>query len=122
MLDETTVAKATEYAAELGRRAGVAAASWYIDGNTSEDTLLRILNGIEEGDPEVLGTFPTPNLSGEWAGDPTPTSVLEDITDEIDEDIPVELEDELLNAWEDAAWSAVQDEIQRMATAMLGEE
>lgn len=36
---------------DLGYRAGEAAGSWVIDGNTSRETCERILRGIEEGDP-----------------------------------------------------------------------
>lgn len=54
-------------AAELGRDAGKAAASWVFDGNTSEETYQRVLRGIEEGDPAVLDATEPPAL-GPGAG------------------------------------------------------
>ena len=47
-------------AEELGRDAGKAAADWVFDGNTPEEEYQRVLRGIEDGDPAVLGaTEPT---------------------------------------------------------------
>jgi hypothetical protein len=66
-------------AREAGEAHGRAAGSWYFDGNTSEETYAAVLRGIEDGDPAVLDTFPCAPLSGEWADDPTPESVLEDL-------------------------------------------
>lgn len=94
-----------------GADAGRAAASWYFDGNTKDETYAAVLKGIEDGDPAILDTFPTPNLSGEWAGDATPQSLAEDYGIEGREDAI----DAVCSAWEDAAWSAVQDEIERAA-------
>lgn len=56
---------------ELGEQAGRAAGSWVIDGNTSEETCLWILQGFEDGDPEIMDIQPSP-LSGEWAGESIP--------------------------------------------------
>lgn len=53
---------------EIGHEAGVAAGSWVIDGNTNEATAKAILQGIEDGDPEIMDIQPAP-LSGEWAGE-----------------------------------------------------
>src|SRR5437879_1965057 len=51
--------------------AGVAAGSWVIDGNTSEDTARSLLQGIEDDDPMVMDSLPDPSWSGEWADEPT---------------------------------------------------
>ena len=45
-------------AEELGRAAGKTAASWVFDGNTPGEEYQRVLRGIEEGDPAVLGAEP----------------------------------------------------------------
>ncbi len=68
----TIVAKAEED----GYSAGVAAGSWVVDGNTSEATARRILEGIAEGDPVVMDSLPSSPLSGEWADGLTPASLL----------------------------------------------
>jgi len=65
-MSDTTYAAAVAYAADRGRSDGLAAASWYElpDGSHA---LRRIIDGIESGDPIVLDTFPSPDLSGQWA-------------------------------------------------------
>ena len=55
-----------------GAAAGRAAASWVFDGNTKDATYREVLKGIEDGDPEVMDRFRTPDLSGEWTDEPTP--------------------------------------------------
>ena len=54
-------------AEELGRDAGKAAASWVSGGNTPEEEYQRVLRGIEEGDPAVLGATEPPAI-GPGAG------------------------------------------------------
>lgn len=102
-------------AEQAGREHGEAAASWYFDGDTPRETYERVLWGIEDGDPEVMDTFPASPLSGEWAGDPTPASVLEDL--DVAEDDPAA--DEYLTAYEDGFYAAVHDEIERVARYQL---
>ena len=54
-----------------GHARGVSAASWMIDGNTTEETARRILAGIEDGDPMILDMLPG-FIIGEYAGDSLP--------------------------------------------------
>jgi len=54
-------------AAELGRDAGKAAASWVSGGNTPKEEYQRVLRGIDEGDPAVLGAAGPPAI-GPGAG------------------------------------------------------
>jgi len=94
-----------------GRRAGKAAASWAFDGNTSDETYARVLRGIDDGDPEVLDSLREPNLSGEWADDPTPRTLQDDyaVSDARWESIG----DDVCDAWECAArdtfWAAIEE-------------
>lgn len=85
---------------------GANAAEWYlqesIGGRVSSrvDTRAvarKILQGYEDGDPEIMDSFNIPNLSGEWAGDPTPQTLAEEWGLEDDDDI-----DEACNVWEEA--------------------
>lgn len=89
-------AKAIEYARSLGAEHGRNAAEWYRADVYSSSGLVprydahgrllsadaenarRILQGIEDGDPAVLDTFPTPDLSGQWAGRLTGPQLVED--------------------------------------------
>jgi hypothetical protein len=102
------------YAARAaGAEHGRAAASWYFNGNTSVETFSRVLRGIDEGDPAVLDTFPASPLSGEWADDPTPASVLESL--ELEPDDP--RADEAIDNYEDAFYEAVHHAIEAAARA-----
>jgi hypothetical protein len=49
-------------AAELGRGAGKAAASWVSGGNTPEEEYQRVLRGMAEGDPALLGGTEPPAI------------------------------------------------------------
>lgn len=98
----------------MGAEHGKAAASWYFDGNTSLDAYAAVLKGIEDGDPAILDTFPSSPLSGEWADDPTPATVLEDLG-LIVEDDAADDNDAILSAYEDGFYSASAEEIERQA-------
>lgn len=103
---------------EAGAEHGRNAASWYFDGNTSRDTYARVLRGIEEGDPEVMDTLPSSPLSGEWADEPNPFTVLEATLGK-DYSVTEADEDELLRAYEDAFTTAAQHEIERVCVLQL---
>jgi len=103
-----------EQARELGAEHGQNAASWYFDGNTSQDTYAGVLRGIEDGDPEVLDTFPSAPLSGEWADDPTPFGVLAALDVPEDHDAA----DDCLSAYVDGFSEAVHDTISETAYDM----
>lgn len=67
---------------ELGQQAARDVATWTVDGNTPPEHARRVLAMLEDGDPEAFDHLPTrPSLSGEWADDPTPRSLFEDVTD-----------------------------------------
>ena len=100
---------------EAGYAHGEDAGSWVIDGNTSADTARYLLKGLEDGDPEVYDRLPDSPLSGEWAGDPTPASVLSDLG--ISENC--DGADDLLNEYENAFRDGVEDEVTRAAQAIL---
>jgi hypothetical protein len=105
-------------AREMGRQAGIAAASWVIDGNTSQEHIQRMVAMYDEGDPEYHDYLPTrPNLSGEWADDPTPLSITTEIVgDEVDPDPIV---DAIAEAWEAGADETFEVECERILRAAL---
>ena len=103
----------------IGRDAGIAAASWIFDGNTTVATCRHVLAGITDGDPMVLDAYRLPDLSGEF-GDPTPgTLAIELDLDEKDDDDADTLA-AACSAWEDAAGEAFWAEAERLARLMLG--
>src|SRR5271157_4833767 len=93
-------------AAELGYWRGHNAGSWAIDGNTSDETLRRVIAGYDDGDPQIMDMQPSP-LSGEWADDPTPAGVLEALGVDDDDDSA----DELLTTYETAFSEGYWDEV-----------
>jgi hypothetical protein len=96
-----------------GKRAGTAAGSWAIDGNTSVETCRRILVAFDEGDPAFLDSFRYPDLSGEFSGDPTLRSLMEDLGLEEGDPRYEWLESDLCDAWTDAATLAFEREVIR---------
>src|SRR3989304_6284434 len=113
----------------LGTTAGEAAASGY--SISDEPTARKVLAGIEDGDPQVLDTFPWPDLSGQWADVPSGPQVVREILDDADvqhasagdNHAPgacnrcdwYDASGDLLDAYELAYGQAMQDEIERMA-------
>ena len=93
----TITAKAMELGAEHGKSCG----SWVIDGNTSNETAQKIIDGYDNGDPEVMDYCPSP-LSGEFADDPTVHDVLKELGVLWSDDRA----DDLINAYEEAFQSA----------------
>ena len=62
-------------ATELGRERGHAAATW---AGIDDNNVARIARQWQDGDPALFDMIPGP-LSGEFAGDPTPSSLLDEI-------------------------------------------
>lgn len=93
---------------ERGREHGAAAGSWLIDGNTSSETARAILQGIADGDPEVMDMQPSP-LSGEWAGES-----IGELIDGYDELNAVE-QDEACAAYEQGFGEGFWAEVERAA-------
>jgi hypothetical protein len=115
--DETTPEpEHVRQARYLGADAALAAASWV------EMTEADARSILEDVDPEVLDRYPEPNLSGEWADDPTPVSLAHEVGAN-DGDIAFwsgNLLDPISEAWEegrDAVWS---DALQAHALRTLG--
>jgi hypothetical protein len=113
------ITTALRRAHELGSEAGEAAGSWIIDGNTSRETARRILQGIEDGDPEIMDMQPAP-LSGEWADSPTPDDILEEITGVGSAQVDAFHREDLLNAFEEAYSEGFWDVVTRDAQSASG--
>lgn len=100
----------------LGADAALAAASWL---TMSEADARSILDDV---DPEVMDRYPAPNLSGEFADDPTPDSLTLEITGlsswQHERDEPAQ---EIADAWEEGRDSVWDDALQAHALRLLGE-
>jgi hypothetical protein len=102
----------TDQAEKLGHDAGIAAASWVFDGNTSPATYRRYAEGIADGDPEVLDSLREPNFSGEYADDYSSSDLMFDLGIE---DAETEYQDECADAWLQAASASFWAEVERIA-------
>lgn len=88
---------------------GSAAGSWVLDGNSTVETARRIIDGYNDGDPEIMDLQPAA-LSGEWAGESMVELGLEGA------------DDELLDAYEEAYGAAFWYEVIRNAKQYVGED
>jgi hypothetical protein len=118
--------QALAYARELGAEHGSNAASWVFDGNTTQETYRRVLQGIEDGDPEILDSLPAPDLSGQWAGELTSDELVRDSLElaamlnwAMGDAMFATVYGEICDAYEDAFSTAVQHEVERTAREML---
>ncbi len=97
-------------ATKAGRRAGLAAASWKFDGNTTEATYRAFVKGNEEGDPAIMDAYAPPLwLSGEWAGE----SITEILGPQNARDY--NRADSIADAYMEAAETAYWRELERVA-------
>ena len=102
-----------QQATDRGTTDGKAKASWAFDGNTTEATYKRFLQGFEDGDPEIMDAYDVSPLSGEWSGE----SITELLGDLIEED--EDSEEDILDAYETAFQDAYWNELQRVANLQV---
>jgi hypothetical protein len=113
-----------QQAYELGAEHARNAASWCIDGNTSKETILALVVMIEDGDPELHDHLPRePNLSGEFADDPTPSWLAYEVGLDptgfgTDADQCIEI-DAVCDAYEAGVSDTFQQECERILRAAL---
>lgn len=101
------------HAQYLGHDAALAAASWVIMTDSDAESVL------DDIDPGVLDQWQEPNLSGEWADDPTLDSLAEEVFGP-DHTAPDIIVHDVADAWETAASDAFQRAIQGVALRTLG--
>lgn len=103
---------------------GTAAATWIVDGNTEDPagTLRKLLDGVEEGDPEIMDALPAPRLSGEFADDPSWYDILRDECEGESAEFIIEhdLDGDLYDAYEDKFHEAVIEQIRSMHKSYAG--
>jgi len=108
---------------ELGAEHARNAASWVVDGNTDPAHYARILTMLDAGDPQVGYMLPTcPNLSGEYADDPTPQSLYRSIiggTPAYSNGDDADLMDALANAYERGVSDTFEPECERILRAAV---
>ncbi len=99
-----------KHADRLGRMHGGNATMYYWDSTNPElEDFRKVLNGINDGDPEILDTLPSSPLSGEFAGDMTPQLLYEEV-DATKRQIE-DASNEICDAYENGFNTGVQDAI-----------
>jgi hypothetical protein len=125
--EETTsnlVDVALDAASSLGHDHGVNAAESYVMATVSRSTdgaeqNRRILDGILDGDPIIMDSLPSADLSGQWADGLTTTDLLVDVELNprcVSDDLAVEVAD----AYCDAFNIAVQEAVEKACRRALG--
>ena len=103
-------------AEERGQAAGYIAATWAFVGNTPKEAYAAVLQGLKDGDPEIMDAYSVSPLSGEWAGESIP-ELLGDLLDMVDESHrdSLEIHAEILNAYDDGFQTSYWEELERVA-------
>lgn len=111
-----------EKARELGLDYGKARGSWVIDGNSPKEFCQKIIDGYEDGDPEIMDISGSP-LSGEFADGPTESSVLRSLDVEIADHCNMcqEEQTEIIDAYEHAYQEGFWDTVIQAAYAQHGD-
>jgi hypothetical protein len=100
-------------AERIGTCHGRDAASWYWDNTEpSEAVYQRVLQGISDGDPQIMDTLPHAVLSGENADDMTPARLYE-LIGITDERWITYTGQELCDTYEEAFNSAVSEAVEQ---------
>lgn len=99
---------------QRGHDDGWNAASWLVDGNTDDPfgVLTRLLEGMKDGDPEIMDQLPSPDVSGQHANAPTWEEIIHDETDIIE--LSDDGETELWDVYQEAFDHGVEANIIRM--------
>jgi hypothetical protein len=89
------------------------------------ETARRIIQMIDDGDPEIYNTFPMyPDLSGEWANESSGPQMLDFLLGQADlelaDDEKGDLFTEILDEYEMAFTTACEDKLYRMAKYQVG--
>ena len=99
----------------LGHDAALAAATW-VEMNEADARSV-----LDDVDPEVMDRYAPPNLSGQWADDPTPATLHHEIVGRhITSDRDSNVAEEIADAWCEAVDAAWADALQAHALRVLG--
>lgn len=132
-ISKATWDRAIEAMRHAGREDGLNAAEWWeqdnVGGRATTDTMWtarKLLDGIEDGDPEIMDGLPYLDLSGQWADGPDPEVIYRDATSDIEE-MPDWLDmgperDELIDAYRDAYDERMRDRINELCRAHIDNE
>jgi hypothetical protein len=106
-----------------GQRIGRNAAEWHTDSIDSKAAAAKFLQMYDDGDPAIEQYAEAPNLSGEYSGDTTPSSLASDLDfdpDEYENGYEI-LYGEICTKWEEAASEAFWDRLIAYANFVLND-
>ena len=113
-----------ERAYKLGRDAGENAAAWVeqdtIGGRVTRnerENAQALIDQLESG--EIFDSVRLPDLSGEYAGDPTPASLADDLGIDPDSEGAEWDIDEACTAYEEGVSDGFRDALHRAASAVI---
>jgi len=90
-----------------GREAGSNAAEWAIvPDRMSKEDMLRMIAGIEAGDPKVMDAFNVPNLSGEYADGEDEETLADKLGIKDEDELQVSCD-----AWENGSTAAFWEKV-----------
>ena len=123
--NDKLVDEAIAEAEKLGKAHGINAAeraiqdSWggRVSSPQDREAAKAFLDGAEAGDPAILDSYNPPNLSGEWADSMTPAKLIEECVGPFL--IPIEIEDEICQAYETEAANGFWQELETSAANLL---
>lgn len=116
MLDLT---KYEAKAYELGADHAKAVASWVIDGNTSQESIRRVVALLDDG-ADLDDYLPRmPNLSGEYADDLTPAGLARAVTGLGGDDLTDDEVDAMADAYEAGVADTFEAECERILRAAV---
>lgn len=105
--------QAVKAAEKRGYEAGTSAGGWVLDGNSKEADARWVMEGYDNGDPEVMDLQPAP-LSGEWGGESI-NELLGDLTEGRRDNT----KQNIMDAYEEGFQRGFWDEVTRAAAHML---
>lgn len=110
---------------KLGHEHGQAAARWYWDRTDPNiEDYMKVLKGIEDGDPAITDSLPHADLSGQWADGMTPQKLYEEVEVpeaflSIEQIAGIGLLDDLCDAYESGFNIAAEAEVRQQCTEYL---
>lgn len=108
----------TDHARQLGEEHGKAAAEWFMQDVLKRSNygyvLRRLLQGLDDIDPEIMDAIPSAPFSREWADDYSLLDLYEEIGVDVSE-VADYMTDVFADAFESAYADAVTEEIVRIA-------
>jgi hypothetical protein len=101
----------SEIIRQRGVKDGRGAGSWVFDGNSDQEYVDKIQQGVKDGDPEIIDGLPEPRVGGEFADEPTWENILTDEGIPVDSSLDPTGRQELFDVYTAAFRDGVEHEV-----------